>query len=606
MKRLIKLSGLLALSLAIMFTVAACGGGKDQKPAVKDQLKYFNDGLLTAQSWDNDKWGYIDNKGKEKIAFDYEKAGQFFNGSAIVKKETSKDANENPIYKCFLINTKGTALTSEYDGCQQISCGGNTVSTVKVVYAFYNNGTVGTNPEKIDFVDVKGKIIFTYELKNLSGAYSSQYYSYFYLSNVKNALITKNDKDESSADVKYGAVNINNGKEIFAPKYDIVSSIDVDTKNSSDELLLIGKKESATRAVYGFANLKGKVIVEPKNYTNISDFSYGIAVAQKAEKEFDFIDTAGKVLFSKTGEAYDFDEFDGKGLCAFEYTNGSTDTHGYIDRKGNVVLSTNDASTYIYHETDSDFIIKTAYNTEYKATYTVYDLKGKEIGVTVPAETADKDVEAYSYGGKYLVVEETSTASTNANYLSTVTIYDNKGKELVKKENVADVSYVSEFGFFSFEQLISGDKVYETTDTKGKVIIKDGIITDDSAAVYFNDADFIEFRVYENKSEYKTGFMTSKGKIVVPAKYKDAMPPIGNAKLYAVEKTSGKWGYADKDGTIKIEADYSYASFFNGGLAMVTKKITVKGNQENGYGFINEKGVAVVELKYQSLSGYFY
>lgn len=65
--------------------------------------------------------------------------------------------------------------------------------------------------------------------------------------------------------------------------------------------------------------------------------------------------------------------------------------------------------------------------------------------------------------------------------------------------------------------------------------------------------------------------------------------------LVGVRNSSGKWGYADKQGNIGIACKYDSAGVFNDGLAVVKK---------NGkYGYINKKGKVVIPIKYKDAYG---
>ena len=69
-----------------------------------DGMKHFESGMCGVKT--NDKWGYIDEGGKEIISPRFENAGSFLNGTAIVAFDGKK----------WIINEKGDFLTDQgYD-----------------------------------------------------------------------------------------------------------------------------------------------------------------------------------------------------------------------------------------------------------------------------------------------------------------------------------------------------------------------------------------------------------------------------------------------------------------------------------------------------------
>lgn len=87
---------------------------------------------------------------------------------------------------------------------------------------------------------------------------------------------------------------------------------------------------------------------------------------------------------------------------------------------------------------------------------------------------------------------------------------------------------------------------------------------------YFNSESTLELVPYISKDKY--GYFDLEGKIVIN-------PQFSNASIFnegiALVKTSGedgKWGYIDKTGKIIINAEYKEATIFNEGIAWVVKE----------------------------------
>lgn len=98
--------------------------------------------------------------------------------------------------------------------------------------------------------------------------------------------------------------------------------------------------------------------------------------------------------------------------------------------------------------------------------------------------------------------------------------------------------------------------------------------------------------------EEKFGFINTKGKMVIPAKYDDVYP--FSEGLAAFDDPNGKMGYIDAMGEIVIETRYNCAGGpFSEGLAPVC--IIIGGGKSAKCGFINKRGHEVIPLQYPEL-----
>ncbi len=92
----------------------------------------------------------------------------------------------------------------------------------------------------------------------------------------------------------------------------------------------------------------------------------------------------------------------------------------------------------------------------------------------------------------------------------------------------------------------------------------------------------------------KVGFINRNGKLVIPAKLRDA----GSFRdgLAPFEASNNKWGFIDKAGRIAIPATYDWAISFNEGLALV--------QLGKLWGYINRDGKYVVQPKFEEAESF--
>ena len=88
----------------------------------------------------------------------------------------------------------------------------------------------------------------------------------------------------------------------------------------------------------------------------------------------------------------------------------------------------------------------------------------------------------------------------------------------------------------------------------------------------------------------KVGFMDANCRMVIPARYAEAMD--FSEGLAAVE-VGGKWGYIDEHGSLVIPPKFARAWFFSDGLASV-----VLDEQSALWGFIDTKGSLVIQPQF--------
>jgi hypothetical protein len=92
----------------------------------------------------------------------------------------------------------------------------------------------------------------------------------------------------------------------------------------------------------------------------------------------------------------------------------------------------------------------------------------------------------------------------------------------------------------------------------------------------------------------KIGFIDKSGNIQIPLSAKYASVQSFAEGLGAVkDRTSGKWGFIDADGTLAISCKFDKTYGFSDGLAAVLVA--------NKYGFIDKAGKGVIEPSFDSI-----
>jgi len=88
----------------------------------------------------------------------------------------------------------------------------------------------------------------------------------------------------------------------------------------------------------------------------------------------------------------------------------------------------------------------------------------------------------------------------------------------------------------------------------------------------------------------KWGFINREGKMVIPAKYKDAEGFSEGLAAVNFNEEKSQWGFIDKSGNVVIPAQFEEGWYFKDGLAAIRKNWK--------YGFIDKQGKIVIEPKF--------
>ncbi|MCL2751545.1 MAG: WG repeat-containing protein [Firmicutes bacterium] len=567
---------MLAAVMLLTGGLAACNrkpNDDDMRPSAGD-MKYFHSGLVSAQNEDG-KYGFINDRDETKIAFQYDYAsGFFFDGAAMIQQNG----------KYFLIDAKGNELSQRYDEITPLPQEQSLwymllgISMDNAMFLASNNGA-----EKADFLSCKGKKIFELEtskfkLYDLSGNY---------------LIVTDG---AAYPDTKRGVIDITTGKTVYKTEYDGVGH----TPNWTSDFGYDNYFRLYKDGKCALGDAKGKVLTEFKYASIESWFSHGLGWAKMESTPMAadpnthiLLDTSGKEVFTKEG-SYTMGSYDSKGIAYFYIGVGAGRVKGYMDRSGNELISVTQQTSVVpsisetlEHESGSDFIVRRSFNAGYRV-YTVYDVKGNKLNEFGPGTESELYLRDK---GNVLYLFETVDGIT------TVTPLNGKAqrtavKIVLEASEQFDLND-SEHGMTTIRRSDGNHRIVDKTGKK----ITDGRLSYspsgfDEILGFFKDAEFLCFQ-----KDGKIGYLDFKGNVVVPANFDDAIPPIAGAKLYGVMNDGGKWGFADKNGALKIAAKYDLVLWFLDGLAMV--------RLDGKFGFVDESGAEVVAPLYTDINGMF-
>ncbi|WP_314589315.1 WG repeat-containing protein [Paenibacillus terrigena] len=240
------------------------------------------------------KYGYLDEKGNEVIPAQFEEAGDFDDGKAVVKIKDKEYALINPIgrklatYKYAFVGPLGDGLLA----FQQDKAG------------------------KYGYIDERGKIViqptFTMAFPFHDGR----------------AIVNTAEGYKSN----YGVIN-KKGEFVIQPVYN-------DIRDLGDERFALGNavdpEQPFIGSIYAIADWNGKRLSD-FIYSNVENFDDGLASATNAKQTY-FIDRSGK-------PASGYPRVDGSGILTLERKNlikAFIDRRlSYIDREGRVIWQQN-------------------------------------------------------------------------------------------------------------------------------------------------------------------------------------------------------------------------------------------------------------------------
>ena len=259
-----------------------------------EDIKEFSEGLAAVKR--NGKWGFIDNRGFEKINCQYDRVENFSEELAVVENNNKWgyiNKNGSEVIHCEYESTEGLSL--EHPG--NFSDG---------LAAVIKNQYYG-------FIDKVGVLIIPYKYR-YAGSFSNDAAKV----QMREGNNFAPEKDSEGTPLEYGVGFIDKrGNEIIPPTY--YNGLDF-----SEELAAVRNRE-----YWGFVNKQGIEVIEFK-YEAVSSFSEGIARI-KTNKKWGIIDKNGNMVASPQ---YDYISDYSEGLARVNIGN----RYGFIDINGSVAI----------------------------------------------------------------------------------------------------------------------------------------------------------------------------------------------------------------------------------------------------------------------------
>lgn len=456
--------------------------GNEIVPPIYDRFGELSDGMLRVGNsmdgsgdWDSFKWGFINvETGQLTIPIQYDSGNtgdsstqisDFSNGFAVLRqsKHTSYRDADNLLHmesktQCGLIGKSGNMAIPMQEVDYVWSMGDGTMT-----YDFSDNRVVVKSGDKYIVMDTQGNTLFEPKFSSVAG-YENGF-----------AIIT----DQNG---RKGFINTQ-GEVVVKPQYDLVHDF------CKEGYAVVCKN---TR--YGAINRKGKLVV-PIAYEYLYDFSEGMACFQVESPDspdgskYGFVNTSGEVVVPAI---WDFADSPYQGM---DFSNGLAHVaisdkrfadittlqrkHGYIDKRGNVVIpliydSAGIFSNGIVHA-DIGVADINKFRFQWQSTYESIGRRFEELGITPQYNYIDTkgnvifSGEKPFHGTQRFYVEKINGAFAimrNPIYRETAT--PNRSAVLVNGEKVAFDAYtINQNNYFKLRDLakvLSGTgKQFEVT-----------------------------------------------------------------------------------------------------------------------------------------------
>lgn len=472
------------------------------------------------------------------------------------------------------------------------------------------------NPEKAIFVCYEGektKILNEHNeeiLTNYNDVLPIQ------LKNITSDLMYEKSVFKYQENGKFGLISLE-GKKITKPIYDSIEGLSY----KEGELLI--KKDGK----YGVINIKGKTLIK-NEYDQINvDGYYNMENGYRS---------AGYIVSNTTNEGYRYGYINNKGkkLLETEYNqlnrvidiNDNENSYIIASKNGRFgtfknedQLITNEYQSIEYDEGNNIFTI--AMNKKYgvanidgkiivPAEYnqiditgiyiyakndqgtTVYDTSGNQANIDTDIAILNTSNEKYKIrinnknGTKYGVIGKNGEQIIDEKYTYVEYLYDNYfiASDANSKLGIIDDKNNVKIQFENDSlQKIDGTDVIETTEASGNVKKLYSRTMEKICELSDSNVEFKgEYIKIFNKDDVK--YFDKQGKEL---KNTEVYP---NNTLFAT-KVDGKWGFANKSGTIVVEPKYDEVTEFNSyGYAAV--------KQDGKWGAINVNGDITAEIQY--------
>ena len=308
--------------------------------------KLFKNGVVAVKL--NDKWGYINSKGKTVLDFKYDYAYNFSDNNLALVSENGKFGYINKKGE-YIIDLLYEDASPYFDGmaiCKKdgkygaINSYGNTSIEFEFdnISKFCGNYAIATKNNKMGIIDKGGKTIIDFEYESISSV-NDNFYIYrigtstyvktiktstdnFYKKEFQEATLTDNGYCIYRRNGLYGLIGAKG--IIFDEKYATLTY-----KNSDDYLVY-----STTGDYYGYIDFKGKIVL-PEKYLFASTLNDYAVIKYSGDELYYVINDNGKDCFSlkcdmigdfnnkrayfKSGENYGVVNSSGKILCEAKY-----------------------------------------------------------------------------------------------------------------------------------------------------------------------------------------------------------------------------------------------------------------------------------------------
>lgn len=486
-----------------------------------------------------------------------------------------------------------------------------------VIEAEYDNVII-PNPSKAVFICQTEKNIKVFNDKGEQILTQYNNIEPIRLKNIASDLMYEKSVLKFEKDGKYGLINFS-GKQILKAQYNSINALPY----KEGELVVESNEK------YGIINIRGKEIVKcqydkisvDNYYTQDNKYKYaGYIIGVKTEEgyRYGYIDSNGKLLMdtiyndiSRIAEIRD-----DKNIYLIFAKNGQ-----YGLTKNNQQLTGNEYQSMTYNANMNLIVV------EKSKKYGVIDINGKNI---IPIEynqidingmyiyvTNSQGTEVFDYKGQEtnMDINIARVKTDNDNYIITINTANNEtkygvinkdGKKIIE-EKYSYIEYLfedyfiasSENGKLGIIDSNDNEKVELKYDAVQKIANKNMVQT------VLSDNNITQ--IYSNKlkkvSEMKNASVEKNEDYIkvyngVEREYFDNngntlrnIELFKNNNLFAKEE-NGKYGFADKNGNIKVECIYESVTEFN--------KYGFAGVKQNGkWGIINNEGIVIKDPVYE-------
>jgi hypothetical protein len=410
-------------------------------------------------------------------------------------------------------------------------------SNTKTIPGFQKGMVKLKKDKKYGVLDKTGKTIIPFEY---DGLYTSngKYISVYNTINGKNT---------------WGVVSMQN-KVLIPIAYD---QLQVDSN-------LIGVKQNGK---WGMKDVSGKEIL-PIEFESLTPYAQNQVILAQKGSQYGFIDAKGKWLFEKVKSVYTLNGcYQGMIVCI---VNGK---HGYLDMKGNEVITTKYDNAHSFNKLGLAKVGKKSTGTNAATLWGYIDKKGNEV-IPVQYESIGEFYNGFVYAkdretNRYGFLNKTGKWVLNPVYLDLLS-FDEYGGAWVKQTD-AKWHYINKTG-----------KDLGTLDDKG-VLFK-----------YFGNQGYA---VVENSSTDYV-LLDNKGSILKKIDDCEAVYNfsygIGGYKC----KSLAKYGFIDVNGNKITNCDFDgFEGFTEAGISKVTKQVDGK----NKSGYVDAKGNIILPIVYDNV-----